>query len=307
MSHLTSAIQTSGLRKEYGAKVAVESLSLTVEPGEIFGFLGPNGAGKTTSVKMLLGLVRPTAGEGYILGTPIGDPMSRQDIGFLPEDFRFHDWLRGRELLELHARLLNVSNEDRARRIPELLELVGLTEAADRPLSTYSKGMQQRIGLAQALLNEPKVIFLHEPTSGLDPLGRRMVRRILSRLRDQGATVFLNSHFLSEVEITCTRVAFVSEGRVRLVTDPREYRDGLLSVRLRVGKIDDGLVEGLRRWSGRVEVSQSSATLSLQLTDESVLPEIARWITGRGTDLYEISPQALSLEELFVKIVEGGA
>jgi ABC-2 type transport system ATP-binding protein len=304
MSQVSSAICTTDLRKEYGAKVAVESLTLAVEPGEIFGFLGPNGAGKTTSVKMLLGLVRPTSGEALILGTPVQDPRCRQKIGFLPEDFRFHDWLSGVELLELHARLLGMSKEDRATQIPELLEMVGLADAAQRTLSTYSKGMQQRIGLAQALLNEPKVVFLDEPTSGLDPLGRRLVRRILARLREQGVTVFLNSHFLSEVEITCTRVAFVSGGRVRLITDPHAYRDGLLSVRLRVGSIDDGLVRGLAQWSKQVHVSENSRTLSLQLPNESALPEIARWIAGRGTDLYEISPQALSLEELFVQVVE---
>jgi ABC-2 type transport system ATP-binding protein len=303
----TPAIEAFELRKEYDQKVAVESLSLTVERGEIFGFLGPNGAGKTTSVKMLLGLVKPTAGSGRLLGMPIEDPRCRQRVGFLPEDFRFHDWLRGEELLDLHARLHGVPKALRAQRIPELLELVGLREAGKRLLGTYSKGMLQRIGLAQALVNDPEVVFLDEPTSGLDPLGRRMVRRILAHLRDKGTTVFLNSHFLSEVEITCTRVAFVAEGRVRLVTEPHAYRDGLVRVRVRVGHLDDGLLAGLGQWSQQIEVSPSNGTLVLQLADDHALPEIARWIVSYGADLYEIAPQALTLEEIFVNIVEGGA
>lgn len=303
----TPAIETCELRKVYGTKVAVGALTLAVEQGEAFGFLGPNGAGKTTSVKMLLGLVQPTAGQAWLLGTPISSPACRARVGFLPEDFRFHEWLRGYEFLDLHARLHRVPADVRARRIPELLEMVDLADAAQRPLSSYSKGMLQRIGLAQALVHDPALVFLDEPTSGLDPLGRRMVRDVIKRLSERGVAVFLNSHLLSEVELTCTRVAFVAHGRVRLVTDPRSYRGRVVHVDIRVGALDDGLVQGLRQWSDQVAVDASQRTVTLSLPDESALPDIARWIVGRGVELYQIAPRHVSLEELFMQVVEGEA
>jgi ABC-2 type transport system ATP-binding protein len=302
-SSASPAIETTALRKEYGPKVAVDSLTLRVERGEIFGFLGPNGAGKTTSIKMLLGLAKPTSGEAKLLGRPISDPRSRERVGFLPEHFRFHEWLRADEFLDLHGKLCHVPPAVRAQRIPELLALVGLGEAADRRLSTYSKGMLQRIGLAQALINDPALLFLDEPTSGLDPLGRRMVRDIIHQCHARGATVFLNSHLLSEVEVTCTRVAFVTAGRVRQVTDLRAQQDGLVEVDLRVGRIDDELVRGLGAWSKQVDVDAATNTLKLHIADEAALPEIARWIVGRGIDLYSLAPRNVSLEDLFFSIV----
>ena len=181
----------------------MRNLSLTVRRGEIFGFLGPNGAGKSTSIKMLLGLVKPTSGEAFVLGTPSNDVDIRRKIGFLPEDFRFYEWLTAAELLELHGRLSGVSASKLRDRVPALIDLVGLTPHRDKRLQNFSKGMLQRIGLAQALIHEPELIFLDEPTSGLDPMGRRMVRDIIRAQRDRGATVFLNSHLLSEVELVC--------------------------------------------------------------------------------------------------------
>ncbi len=172
------AIRTRGLRKVFGGKVAVRNLTLDVPQGEVFGFLGPNGAGKSTSVKMLLGLVFPTSGEAEILGRPMGDVKVRSKVGFLPEHFRFYDWLTPAELLKLHGRLYGVSQSALRERIPALLDLVGLTPHRDKRLQEFSKGMLQRIGLAQALLNDPELIFLDEPTSGLDPLGRRMAAKI---------------------------------------------------------------------------------------------------------------------------------
>jgi len=305
MPQLPPAIEVRALRKEYGAKVAVAGLTLTVERGEVFGFLGPNGAGKTTAVKMFLGLVRPTSGDGSLLGVSIADPRCRRRVGFLPEHFRFHEWLRADEFLDLHARLLRVPKRERALRIPELLELVGLSKAAEQRLGEFSKGMLQRIGLAQALVGDPELVFLDEPTSGLDPLGRRMVRDVLRQLRERGTTVFLNSHLLSEVELTCTRVAFITEGRVRQVTSLGEHGDGLLQVDLRVGRVEEGLVGGLRRWSNQIDVDAKEGRLTLRLADEGALPEIARWIVGRGTELYSLSPRTVSLEDLFVSIVGG--
>ncbi len=303
MSTVAPAIVAHALRKEYGPKVAVDALTLTVEPGEVFGFLGPNGAGKTTSIKMLLGLARPTSGSASLLGWPISDPRSRARVGFLPEHFRFHEWLRADEFLDLHGRLHHLSPEVRRRRVDELLELVGLSEARTRRLGAFSKGMLQRIGLAQALIHSPALVFLDEPTSGLDPLGRRLVRDIIRRLREEGTTVFINSHLLSEVEVTCTRVAFITAGRVRLVTELHGHVDGLLEVQLKVGQLDEGLVEGLKQWSSEVVVDAATCQLTLHLPDESALPAIARWIVGRGTELYRLAPRPLSLEDLFVRIV----
>ena len=203
------AVETHSLRKVFGAQVAVRDLSLRVPRGEIFGFLGPNGAGKSTSIKMLLGLVRPTSGEALVLGAPVNDVVTRRAIGFLPEDFRFYDWLTASELLRFHGRLCGMSVPWIGTKVPAVLELVGLARHADRRVRGFSKGMLQRLGLAQAIVHEPDLIFLDEPTSGLDPMGRRTVRDILRGERDRGATVFLNSHLLSEIEVTCDLLAVV--------------------------------------------------------------------------------------------------
>jgi ABC-2 type transport system ATP-binding protein len=210
----SNVIETHGLRKQFGTKVAVADLSLEVFRGEAFGFLGPNGAGKTTSLKMLLGLVRPDAGTATVLGAPLGDRAARARVGFLPEHFRFHDCLTGREFLRFHGRLYGLRGLPLDARIDELLRRMDLADAADRAIGGYSKGMLQRIGLAQALINDPDLVFLDEPTSGLDPLGRRLVRDLIRELRERGTAVFLNSHLLGEVEATCDRVAFVKNGGI---------------------------------------------------------------------------------------------
>lgn len=304
-SAVSPAVEAHRLRKEYGDKVAVEDLSLRVERGEVFGFLGPNGAGKTTAVKMLLGLASPTAGVARLLGRPLGDPAVRARIGFLPEHFRFHEWLQATEFLDLHGQLFGMRAEQRARRIPELLELVGLSDAAESRLSAFSKGMLQRIGLAQALLPEPELVFLDEPTSGLDPLGRRLVRDIIHRLKAAGTTVFLNSHLLSEVEVTCDRVAFIKDGRVIRSAQLGTLVDGLTEVTLRVGHVTPELLDGLRRRSTTLQADGRRITLTLQSEDD--LPELARWVVGLGVGLYALSPQEISLEEIFVRVVEDGA
>src|SRR3954451_24226544 len=207
-------IETTGLRKVYGPKIAVDDLTLQVPRGEVFGFLGPNGAGKSTSVKMLLGLVAPSGGDARVLGRSPRHPAAMARVGFLPEHFRFHEWLQASELLDMHGRLYGMDATTRGRRIPELLEQVGLAEHAHRPIAGFSKGMLQRIGLAQALLNDPELVFLDEPTSALDPFGRMLVRGIIHDLKARGTTVFLNSHLLGEVEATCDRVSFIKAGRV---------------------------------------------------------------------------------------------
>src|SRR5579863_5222474 len=238
LSQLDSfAVRTQNLRKVFGGKVAVRDLSLTVRRGEIFGFLGPNGAGKSTSIKMLLGLARPTSGQAYVLGVPPSNVAIRRRIGFLPENFRFYEWLTPVELLHLHGRLSGVPASELSQRVPAFIDLVGLTPHKDKRLQNFSKGMLQRIGLAQALIHEPELIFLDEPTSGLDPMGRRLVRDIIRAQRDRGATVFLNSHLLSEIEITCDEVVFIRDGEVVTHRDLRSMQEEEVRVVVRARKL----------------------------------------------------------------------
>jgi ABC-2 type transport system ATP-binding protein len=300
------AIQTEGLRKEFGRNVAVSGLDLEVHRGEVFGFLGPNGAGKTTSIKMFLDLVRPTAGRVEVLGHKPADLDSRMKVGFLPEHFRFHDWLTATEFLRLHATLYHMPDPVIRKRLPELLELVGLTPHADQRLRGFSKGMLQRIGLAQALLNAPDLIILDEPTSGLDPVGRRLVRDIIRELKQRGATVFLNSHLLSEVEITCDRVAFIKHGQVVRVSSLQTLVEGELSVQVRAHPLTSEVVEGLARWSQNVRVDEDHLTMTL--AGEADLPAVNRYLVEQGVDVYALQPQKVSLEDLFIETVgtDGG-
>jgi len=301
MSDTHPAIETVSLRKAFGEKVAVEDLSLRVERGEVFGFLGPNGAGKTTSVKMLLGLCAPTSGKGFLLGRPVGTPAALRKVGFLPEHFRFHDWLKAHEFLFVHGRLYGMKDAVLKSRVRELLELVGLKAHSDKKLGEFSKGMLQRIGLAQALLNEPDVVFLDEPTSGLDPMGRRLVRDIIKDVKNRGTTVFLNSHLLSEVEVTCDRVSFVKHGRVVRTSSLKSLMNGFLNVEIRAEKLTEATVQGLRRWTATVD--RNGDRVRLGLADESCLPDIHRFLVQQGCDVYSLSPQRVSLEDLFVQIV----
>ncbi|MDW8005256.1 MAG: ABC transporter ATP-binding protein [Thermomicrobium sp.] len=299
------AIETRGLRKVYGDRVALADLSITVGYGEVFGFLGPNGAGKTTAVKMLVGLIRPTAGDGRVLGYPLGDHRARRQIGYLPELFRFHDWLTGEELLDLHGQLYGLSRAERRRRIPEVLELVGLTEAARRRVRTYSKGMQQRIGIAQALLAAPRLVILDEPTSALDPLGRRDVRDLIRRLRADGVTVFLNSHLLSEVEAVCDRVAFVNHGRVIAIGPLDELLRGELVVEFRLGALPDGTLAALERIVQVEDVrSGEHPVLIARAPDETRIARAVDLLVAAGVPVYGVIPERRSLEDLFVRLVE---
>ena len=293
-------IDARGLRKSFGDTLAVDDLSLTVGAGEIFGFLGPNGAGKTTSIKMLLALVTPDAGEAEVLGAPIGTRASRARVGFLPEHCRFHDSLTARELVRFHGRLHGLRGEALETRIDQLLVRVDLIDAADRPLRGYSKGMLQRAGLAQALVNDPELVFLDEPTSGLDPLGRLLVRDILRELRSRGVSVFLNSHLLGEVEATCDRVVFVKQGRVvhelSLADQPAQFE-----IELRIDRTDAPTLEGLSAFGGTSTVHEG--VVRLAVAAEQAVPEIARWLVTHGIALYELRSRRKSLEEWFVEVM----
>ena len=300
------AVETEGLRKVFGDYAAVKSLTLQIQQGEVFGFLGPNGAGKTTSIKMLVGLISPTAGRAFLLGSPLGDVQTRRRIGFLPEHFRFQEWLTAAEFLRLHGQLFGVERTELTKRIETLLERVGLAEFRNRQLSTFSKGMLQRIGLAQALINQPALVFLDEPTSGLDPVGRVLVRDIIHDLRAQGTCVFLNSHLLSEIEVTCDRVAFISHGEVVRLLELSSLDTGQVTVGLRISGISAEATGGLSTWAKDISLQDGRLTLTVQ--SEAVLPEINRYLVAHGVDVYEISPKHLSLEELFIETVgkEGG-
>jgi ABC-2 type transport system ATP-binding protein len=297
----TSAIDTDKLRKVYGERAAVKGLTLQVLQGEVFGFLGPNGAGKTTSIKMLLGLTRPTSGKASLLGAPLGDRAALARIGFLPEHFRFQEWLTAREFLELHGQLYGMEPHRLEMRSGELLERVGLSDFRHKQLRTFSKGMLQRIGLAQALLNQPALVFLDEPTSGLDPVGRRLVRDIIHDLRREGTAVFLNSHLLSEIEVTCDRVAIIREGEVVRLMEMSSLDQGKASVTIRAGGITPEICAGLATWGQ--DIRSDGDRLTLSVNSEADLPEITRYLVAQGADVYQITPERLSLEELFIETV----
>ena len=295
------AIDTNALRKMFNDFAAVRGLTLQVQRGEVFGFLGPNGAGKTTSIKILLGLVQPTSGSAKLLGKPITDRQARARAGFLPEHFRFHDWLTAGEFLTLHGQLYGMEDSRIRKRAGELLELVNLTSFRDKQLRTFSKGMLQRIGLAQALLHEPELVFLDEPTSGLDPVGRRMVRDIIRGLRAAGTTVFLNSHLLSEVEITCDRVAFIKHGEVVQVSEVSALMEGSTSVTIRAHGVTDAALAALAQWGRDVRLDGQNILLSV--VDDDSLPEITRCLVAHNVDVFSVVPQRLSLEDLFIQVV----
>jgi ABC-2 type transport system ATP-binding protein len=303
---LTDAIETKQLRKVFGDYAAVKGLTLQVKQGEVFGFLGPNGAGKTTSMKMLLGLIAPTSGEASLLGKPIGNREAMRRVGFLPEHFRFQEWLTADEFLLLHGQLLGMEKVDLQQRRDELLDRVGLTPFRRKHLRTYSKGMLQRVGLAQALLNRPALVFLDEPTSGLDPVGRRLVRDVIREVRAQGTAVFLNSHLLSEIEVTCDRVAFIQHGEVVRVLELASLSSDQTSVTIRVSNLAAESLSGLSQW-GR-EVQRDGEFVHMIVASDAALPEVTRYLVSQKAEVYSITPNRMSLEDIFIETVgkDGG-
>ena len=293
------AIRTAALSKRYGRTVALDGLDLDVPRGEAFGFLGPNGAGKTTAVKLLLGLAFPTAGTGEILGSPIGDRPTRARIGYLPELFRYQPWLSAREVLGFHCELSRLPRPVWAAAIDGALATVGLAARGDDRVGTFSKGMQQRLGLGVALLGPPALVILDEPTSALDPLGRQDVRTILHGLREQGVTVFLNSHLLTEVERVCDRVAVVDRGRV--------VATGRLAELLAPSGVVV-VVDGLP--PDAAEVLAPLGTVSVEgdrLTVEGLaadgVPELVARIVGLGGRVRAVEPEQHTLEERFLDLI----
>jgi ABC-2 type transport system ATP-binding protein len=297
-------IETDGLTKMYGKKVGCSEICLTVGEGQIFGFLGPNGAGKSTLVKILVGLLFPTSGSARILGKPLGDRGVRRRIGFLPENFRYQDWLTGIELLSFHGSLYGLSHAEKTRRIPEVLEQVGLEEKGRQKVGSYSKGMQQRVGLACALLPDPELIFLDEPTSALDPLGRREVREIMLELRKRGKTIFLNSHLLSEIEMICDRVAIINKGIIVKEGALGALLAGAVEVDMRVGGMSQKMLDELSVLSTSLKVEGNLIRLCLRETED--IPVLAEVVVNSGGKLFSLNTRHNSLEDLFIDLVKEG-
>lgn len=303
---MVNAIETSGLGKKYRDFTAVKGLDLVVPQGEVFGFLGPNGAGKTTTIMMLLGNVRPTSGQATVLGRPIGDVPIRRRIGFLPEKFQFHDFLTATEFLNLHGKLSGMNREALRLRVPEVLARVGLADRAKSKIREFSKGMQQRIGLAQAILHSPDLVILDEPTSALDPIGRRDVRDIVMELRGQGKTVLLNSHLLSEIEMTCDRVAIIKRGQVAAQGTMHELLGFSSVVEVEVRNFNEQALAGVRQVTTRLKLDRVPITrFTAWVRQEEDIPNLARALVQNGADLIALVPKRETLEELFVRIIEG--
>jgi ABC-2 type transport system ATP-binding protein len=298
-----AAIETHGLAKRFGRTDALVDLSMRVEAGEVFGFLGPNGAGKTTAVKLLLGLTRPTGGGGTVLGAPLGDRLARRGIGYLPELFRYQPWLRAREVLELHARLIGGDRRGAAARsIDAVLGDVGLADRADDLVGAFSKGMQQRLGLGVALLGGPSLVVLDEPTSALDPVGRADIRTLIRRVRESGTTVFLNSHLLTEVERVCDRVAIVDHGRV-LASGGLDDLLGAPTARIRVTDLAPSGRAELERFGPVVDTDDG--WLSISPIDGEAIPDVVASIVVAGGRVHAVDAGRSTLEDLFMRLVGG--
>jgi len=290
-----------GLRK----KRVLHGISFSVHQNEIFGFVGPNGAGKTTTLKVLMGLIRATAGRATILGHSVHETAFRRQIGFLPESPYFYGYLTGREILSFYAKLSGVGRAVRSERVEQLLEWVGLSDAATSRLHTYSKGMLQRLGIAQALVHDPEVVFLDEPMSGLDPIGRVEVRDLILRLRAEGKTVFMNTHILHDVEMVCDRVAIIVGGRIRYEGGVGEMVAGgeaqvdvvFASLPAETAlSFEERFAAQLRGVGDRVEARVA----------EKVLNDVLRDGLGAGAEVVSVSPHRVSLETFFLSAVERG-
>jgi len=290
-----------GLRR----KRVLHGVTFEVNEGEIFGFVGPNGAGKTTTLKILMGLIRPTEGSASILGNDVEESEFRHQIGFLPENPYFYPFLTAREILDFYARLSGVSGADRGRRVEEILALVHLEHAADARLRTYSKGMLQRVGVAQALIHDPRVVFLDEPMSGLDPIGRKEIRDVILSLRAAGKTVFMNTHILHDVEMICDRVAIIVKGAIRhqgriddFLPDAGRHTD------IVVAQISPETVERIEE-RFEVEMRGLGERVELRVTEKDVHAVLDTVMT-MGAEVVSVTPHRNSLEDVFLDVVREG-
>lgn len=301
-----TAIQLTGVEKMYKGRVhALRGVDLTVHPGEIFGLLGPNGAGKSTLVKILMTVIRPTRCSGTVLGKPVGDRATLARIGYLPEHHRFPPYLRGRQVLEFFAAMSGVPRAERRKRSAELLELVGMSDWSEKKIGGYSKGMRQRIGIAQSLMNNPDLVLLDEPTDGVDPVGRREIRQILAHLKGEGRAVFLNSHLLSEIEMVCDRVAIMVQGKVLrqgTVGELTAGKGGYAITTTQVLSEEHHAV--IRSATDGLEVFIDASRVTIQTNEASRVQPAIDALRGRGVVLTAVTPVRVSLEDLFMQTVE---
>ncbi len=298
------AIVTNKLTKYYNTSVGCNDVSIEIGRGEIFGFLGPNGAGKSTVVKILNGLVIPTSGSAEIFGMPAGSLEVKKSVGYLPENFKYYDWLTGKQLLAFHASLHGMDKHLLKKRIKQLLKLVKLEAFEEKKIGTYSKGMQQRLGIASALLPDPDVLFFDEPTSALDPIGRKDMRDIMVDLKRQGKTVFLNSHLLSEMEMVCDSVAVIHKGSIIKKGKMPDILNSFITVEIRTEFTGDKIPHLIKERFGEVKLSKGKIRVKVDCDDD--INDIARIIINNGGKLYGIICEKMNLEDLFISILEGG-
>jgi len=302
-----SAISVQNLSKRYrnphrAGRAALRSLTLDVPAGEIYGFLGPNGAGKTTTIKLLLGLIRPSGGGGSMMGFPLGSVEARRRVGFLPESPYFYDYLRGDELLHYYGSLFGLPERVRRERVDALLHLVGLWDARRLAVRKYSRGMLQRLGLAQALINDPDLVILDEPAGGLDPIGRRDMRDVLLGLRERGKTVFLSSHILAEVETVCDRVAILNQGELAAVGRIGELLGGSREMELTIRGANGSLGRHVATIPGATIHHGTDATV-IVVPEQRYLYPIIELVRETGGQLVSLGAKRERLEDVFVKLV----
>jgi ABC-2 type transport system ATP-binding protein len=290
----------------WGRRVtAVDGLSLEVQRGEVFGFLGPNGAGKTTTIKMLMGLIYPSGGTATLFGRPIGDPAAKMKVGFLPESPYFYDYLTSREFLRFYGHLFGLLGATLEKRIDELLDLVGMTHARDLQLRKFSKGMLQRVGIAQALINDPELVILDEPMSGLDPIGRKEVRDLVLRLKESGKTVMFSSHILHDAELLCDRVAMIMKGRLVACGHVSELMAGDTTheVEMVIDRLLPEALERIRPLASKV-VLQGERVMAV-LTSQQSVDQALDVIRSAKAKLVALTPHKASLEDLFIRKAVG--
>lgn len=296
-------IETEALTKLYGKKVGCKNISIAVQEGQIYAFLGPNGAGKSTFIKMLTGLIFPTSGKAQILGKPLGDVEIRKNLGYLPENFRYQDWMTGQDLLSFHASLYKLDKSIIKAKIEEVLELVNLKGSEKYKIGTYSKGMQQRIGIASSLLCDPQLIIMDEPTSALDPIGRKEVRIILMKLKDSGKTIFLNSHLLSEVEMLCDNVAIINKGSIIKEGPLDKILYGSTTLEIHGDNIDGSVLQKLRKIDKNMTYEKDR--IRIQVKGNEDIAFISELIIKNGGRLYSLIPHKETLENAFIRLIEG--
>ena len=300
------AIEIKHLVKKYKTVVAVNDISLDVYEGEIFGFLGPNGAGKTTTIKTLLGLIFPTAGECLVLGKPAGDIDVKEQISYLPESPYFYEHMTAREVVGFYGSLFGLSGEAKQKRVDYLLELVGLPDTGAKPLRAFSKGMLQRVGIAQALINDPKLLFFDEPTSGLDPIAHRDIRDLILHLKAEGRTIFLSSHQLSDVEMVCDRVSILNGGKIRRLGHVEDLvAGGNVEIVAENVQADAAAKSQLKSITSNVEEVGNKMVITASATTESK-NRVLDWVRQNKGDVLEVTQTRRTLEDIFYETIREG-